>query len=75
MVGRNNQKKKERKDEDYSMSTTMYQTGSVPGITVTTIFLLEGNACRGTYRDKIILTNGAAIGSTIITTPTALMEE
>ena len=57
------------------MSIKIYQTGSVAGITGTTLFILEGKKWRGTYIDKFLLTKGSSIGSTIIMKPTAFMEE
>ena len=53
----------------------MYQTGSVAGIVGPTIFLLEGKNRCGTYIKKLLFTNGDAIESTIIMTPTAFMEK
>ena len=75
VIGSKNWKKHERKDQESHVSIKMYRTGSVAGITGTTIFLLEGKKCHGAYIDKLLLTNGDTIGSTIIMTPTAFMTE
>ena len=73
VIGSQNWENHERKDQGSHVSITMYQTGSLAGIVGSTIFLLEGKNRRGTYSEKLLLTNGDAIRSTIIMTPTAFM--
>ena len=75
LIGSNNRNNHNRKDQDSCVSITMYRTGSVANITGPIIFILEGKNLHGSYSKKLLLTNGAAIGSTIIMTQTAFMTE
>jgi hypothetical protein len=53
----------------------MFRTGSIAGCTGPTIFFLEGKSRRRHFTNKWLMDNGAAIGSTVITTPTDFMTE
>jgi hypothetical protein len=75
VFGSRGKKKHENKESDSRVSITMYRTGSIAGCTGLTIVLLEGKARRCHFTDKLIMDNGAAIGSTVIMTPTDFMIE
>ena len=51
----------------------MYCTGSISGVNGPIIFLMEGKNKFENYTDKFLKDNGAALGLTVLMTPTVFM--
>ena len=74
MIGGAGRKKYEKKTQDSQISITVYRTGSVADDTGTYVFSMAGKKQRPGYTDESLKRNGAAEGSTIITTETVYMK-
>jgi hypothetical protein len=74
-IGAAGRKKHEKKTHDYRVSSTLYRTGNIAGVTGPTIFLLKRKRKRDGFTDKFLVDKGAAIGSTANMTHTAFMTE
>ena len=66
-------KKHEKKTCDSRSSITLYRTGSVSGDTRPTMFLLQGIQRRAGFSDKFLVSNGAAVRSTVFMAPNSFM--
>ena len=64
-----------KKVSEYRDLTHMRQTGSAAGNNGPTLFCMKGKKRRTGYDEGFLLRNGAAPGSTIVMTETALMTE
>ena len=71
IVGEVGRKKHERKGADFRGSLTMFRTGTPAGDNGPTAFIMKG--IRSKYKDKFLIDNGCAEGSTIAMTENAFM--
>jgi len=75
IVGEVGQRKHKKKRVDYRGSISMLQTGSTTGSNGPTLFLMQGKRRNSVFSDGFLMANGAAEGSTVVTTDNAFMTE
>jgi hypothetical protein len=75
IIGDKEKKKHQVHAAESRTSITVYRVGSAAGKDGPTGFLPPGLRCKHGYTDKFLIENGAAVGSTIIMTPTGYMTE
>jgi hypothetical protein len=75
IIGDKEKKKHEIPTAGSRSSITVYRCGSAAGVTGPTGFLPPGKNSKTGYTDTFLRTHGAAVGSTIVMTPTGYMTE
>ena len=73
VIGSAGRKKHDKKTCDSRSSITLYRTGSVSRDTRPTMFLLQGIQRRAGFANKFLVSNGAAVGLTVVMTSNAIM--